>query len=84
MTRNRLETIYDILTLANQGIKKTHLMYKANLSHPRLEKFLEVLINLGLVNSLVNKNGSSYMTTSRGHEFINDFKKIQTLMGEDD
>ena len=80
MTRSRLETIQAILTICVEGCKKTHIMYRANLSHPRLEKFLDVLIDL----DLLSKNVDSYVTTSRGREFIEEFKKIQSLMSKKD
>ena len=53
-------------------------MYKANLSHQGLEKFLEILTSKGLLM----KDSDSYKTTSKGLEFINEFEKIQLLMGE--
>lgn len=76
--RSRLETIHVILTLSVEGIKKTHIMYRANLSHLQLEKYLEVLVS----KQFLEKKNEFYVTTSLGLAFIEKFKEIQSLMGE--
>ncbi len=53
-------------------------MYKANMSHGQLEKYLETLVSKGLLERL----DEIYKTTEKGLEFIQDFKKIQYLMEE--
>ena len=78
MNRCRIETLNIILTISIKGIKKTHIMHKANLSHKQLEKSLEVLTSKGLLL----KDGDSYKTTDKGLAFIEEFAKIQSLMGE--
>jgi predicted transcriptional regulator len=74
--RNRLEALNAILTTSAEGVKKTHIMYRANLSHQQLEKFLEFLTSKGLIM----KEGDYYNTTSKGLIFIKEFEKIQSLM----
>ena len=76
--RSRLETIYKILLLSQQGIRKTHIMYQANLSHQQLVKYLEVLLTKQLLSA---KNGL-YFTTDQGVAFIQKFHEIQSIMGE--
>ena len=78
MRRSRIDTLCDILVTSTNGIKKTHIMYRANLSHQQLEKFLELLTSKGLLM----KDDDSYKTSSKGLAFIEDFEKIQSLMGE--
>lgn len=76
--RSRLETIYTILTLSRRGIRKTHIMYRANLSHQQLVKYLEVLTTKNL---LAEREGS-FITTVQGVAFIEKFQEIQTIMDE--
>ncbi len=76
--RSRLETIYTILTLSRQGIRKTHIMYRANLSHQQLVKYLEVLTTKHL---LAEKDGA-FITTDQGTAFIEKFQEIQNIMDE--
>ena len=67
-----------ILELAHQGILKTHIMYRANLSHDQLNKYLDIL----LTRQLLQQDESLYVTTARGHEFVETFHEIQTILGE--
>ncbi len=70
--RNSFETMYLILKLCNAGSKKTHIMYKANLSHQQLEKFLAILFDKQL---LAVKEGN-YLTTERGRLFAKKFEEL--------
>ena len=76
--RSRLETIYTILTLSQQGIRKTHIMYRANLSHQQLVKYLKVLTT----KKLLAEKDSLYFTTNQGTAFVDKFQEIQNIMDE--
>ncbi|MCK4477501.1 hypothetical protein KAU88_03110 [Candidatus Bathyarchaeota archaeon] len=58
-----------------EGEKKTHIMYKARLSHSQLKLYLELLNRSGMI---VNDNGV-YKTTPKGLTFISDFESINFL-----
>ena len=66
MKRNNLDIEADILDLARQGTKKTHLVYGANLNFNIVKKYLERLISRGLLIF----EGSFYYTTEKGLEYI--------------
>ena len=68
--RSRLQTMYEILTLSLNRMKKTHIMYKANLSHSQLEKFLKFLIE----KNLLTVENNHYVTTEKGREFIKELR----------
>jgi predicted transcriptional regulator len=76
--RNRFETMFTILRLCTKGSKKTHIMYRANLSHQQLEKYLAILLERNL---LAIEEGS-YVTTPRGMVFIEKFKELNNFMDE--
>jgi predicted transcriptional regulator len=76
--RSRLEMMHIILELAHQGILKTHIMYRANLSHEQLNKFLEIL----LARQLLRQDESLYVTTAHGRDFVETFHEIQAILGE--
>jgi predicted transcriptional regulator len=53
-------------------------MYRANLSHQQLVKYLEVLT----VKNLLAKKDGLYVTTDQGIAFIDKFQEIQNIMDE--
>jgi len=64
--RNRLEIAKDILSIVSMKAKKTRIMYQANLSYPLVEKYLESLLERGLVKC----EDAYYMITWKGKEFL--------------
>jgi predicted transcriptional regulator len=76
--RSRFETINLILTLALEEVQKTHILYRANLSHRQLIKYLDLLLDHRLLAQLNNR----YVTTAQGHEFIIAFREIQAILDE--
>ncbi len=65
--RSRLRIIADILVIAGNGAKKTWIMYQANLSYKLLGRYLEEVMNAGLVRFV---KGNLYVLTSKGEEFL--------------
>ena len=78
--RSRLETMNVILNISVDGIKKTHIMYRANLSHQQLEKYLTILFDKEL---LAIKEGG-YTTTQRGYLFIRKFDELVNFMNNEE
>ena len=83
--RSRLEIISDMLEAVEDGAKKTHIMYKANLSYSLLNKYLEVTNDADL---LFLKN-DIYVVSEKGKMFLvryNDYstrmKKLQIQLDE--
>ncbi len=54
----------------NGGIKPTHLMYKANLSHNQMKAYLNELIKKNLIEKNTSKNGSRILITKQGRDFL--------------
>lgn len=75
--RTRIEILGDILNIAHHGTLKTHIMYKANLSHRQLEKYLGFLMEQGMVTKVTDENGATkYRVTERGVEFLKDYARL--------
>ena len=67
-----MDIISDILGIIQRkagGIKPTHLMYKANLSHSQMKKYLEELINNKLIEKNFSKKENKIIITKSGKEF---------------
>ena len=74
--RTKRETIADMLeVLAEKPRKPTHLLYKANLSHPRMKKLLAELEE----SELVDIGKSKIEITEKGLKFLNKYRQAQEL-----
>lgn len=70
----------DVLTLSTVGIKKTHIMYKANLSYEQILYYLNELLAKGLLEQGVEEGSPVYRTTERGREFLGHFTRMVDLI----
>jgi predicted transcriptional regulator len=74
--RNRMEIAAGILEIAKNGSRKTRIMYLGNLSFDLLQKYLEMLVGLGLLQ-VRNEKEKIYMATEKGRKFLEDFSELQ-------
>ncbi len=67
--RDRLRIVASVLEATNLGSNKTRIMIAANLSFKLLEKYLDMTISAGLIQI----NGSVYLLTESGREFLRQY-----------
>ena len=69
MNKNRhsLDIVREVLSIVSVKVRKTRIMYRANLSFVQVEKYLTVLLGSGL---LKHDGDSGYLITERGLEFL--------------
>jgi predicted transcriptional regulator len=81
--RIREEILADILSVACADALKTHIMYKANLSHRQLEKYLELLTAKEMIMRLdgTEDGGTFYRVTQKGIDFLNDYARVSKTYG---
>jgi len=76
--RNRLNIIYDILKVidAKGEIKKTHIMYQANLSHGQMQQYLDELYEKGFIE---NTKGEKILikVTKKGRDFFRQYAQVK-------
>ncbi|HZW55878.1 MAG TPA: winged helix-turn-helix domain-containing protein [Nitrososphaerales archaeon] len=79
--RDRMTVIASILELSLNGSLKTHIMYKVNLSFFKLRRFLEILLQNGLVRESMDHESSKvvYYTTESGRAWLEKFKVLEQL-----
>jgi predicted transcriptional regulator len=76
--RSCMEISIDILRVALEGAKKSHIVYKANLNFKIVNGFLNTLLNSGL---LYGPNPDRiYQTTPKGINFIEHFENLQKFL----
>jgi predicted transcriptional regulator len=74
--RNRMEIAAGILEIAKNGSRKTRIMYLGNLSFDLLQKYLDMLVKLGLLQ-MRNEKEKIYVATEKGRQFLEDFSELQ-------
>ncbi len=73
--RSSFDIIAEILETAKNGAKKTRIMYVCGLSYRFVQKYLDLLLETGLLAI-----GSSYHTTDKGKGFLNKYQRLDLLL----
>lgn len=81
-TRGKIEILASILFHCREGIKKTHIMCKANIGYDQICHYLPNLIDGGLVRQDIESGCVIYRTTDTGREFLNSYHDIMKLLGQ--
>jgi predicted transcriptional regulator len=72
--RDRLDIIADILSVVSSGnVKKTQILYQANLSYKILTKYLSTLTQASLI--ICSPNKTCFNLSARGAEFLSTYRK---------
>ncbi|MGI0013091.1 MAG: winged helix-turn-helix domain-containing protein [Nitrososphaera sp.] len=63
--RDMLAIMLKILDIANEPVKKTHILYSAGINFYQLSRYLSFLLKLGLIEELTEPY-TGYRTTEKG------------------
>jgi len=76
--RSKIDIVGKILSTAVDGIGKTAIVYRANLNFARAEKYIDMLLEEGLISTL---DGSEvkYKTTDKGLNFLRLYKNLEEV-----
>jgi predicted transcriptional regulator len=79
--RSKLDIIYDILVSATGGVKKTHVMSRANLSSEQMNYYFNTLLHHSLLDAEKDsENNLVYRTTQKGVRFLHCCAQIKSLI----
>ncbi len=77
--RSSIEVIADMLRLGEAG--KTEMMYSANMSYFQLQKYLNFLMQLGLIDKVTVGNPSiTYRVTKKGLRLLRNIDGILEVL----
>jgi predicted transcriptional regulator len=82
--RGNIQIMGDVLGLATSGIKKTHIMYRANLSYEQVHLYLGELVSKRLiVQDVSSSRRSVYRITESGREFLLHYARLIQFLEEE-
>jgi len=76
LRRGRFEIIGEILSLAKDGARKTTIVYRANLNFNVVNRYLQLLVQEGLI-SPADGSARKLKTTEKGLEFLKAYKNLK-------
>ncbi len=81
MKRAKIEIISDILFFIKKtgASKPTNILYKANLSFPLLNKYLNALLEDALIAKMVEGKKMFYKITEKGTKFIEILQELNSM-----
>ncbi len=80
--RSVLRINLDILNAVRDmgDAKPTHILYKANLSHERLVKYLDDLTTKGLIQLKQDGESRTYSLTTKGVSFLIEMRRAESFV----
>ncbi len=84
-----MDIIASILSVTDEGSKKTHIMYRCNLSFKQLHVYLAFLEDRQLlkpvrISSEDGNNSVVYETTRKGRAFLQAYSSIRSLLSDNE
>jgi predicted transcriptional regulator len=80
--RSKGRIFADILRAVQEDDKAitTHILYKSNLSHDRLTKYLQNLEERGLLKRTEERDKTFYEITDKGRHFLTEFQRMEAFV----
>jgi len=82
--RSQIDIIADILDAAVGSTRKTHIMYRCNLSFKQLETYLGLLLDRGLLRTFSKEEKTSYARffkiTDKGQALLHAYQSLKALL----
>jgi len=68
--RGKIQIMAEIVDLCKAGIRKTHIMYKGNLSYEQINRYLYELLEKELIIQNLDDGVLTYRATEKGRLFL--------------
>lgn len=81
--RGQLDIVADILNVSIDEVRKTHIMYRCNLSFKQLKRYLGFMMRKGLLHPVLEPKKTDsglFEITTKGKEFLRAYKDLKSLM----
>jgi predicted transcriptional regulator len=78
--RDKLYIIAEILEIAKDGVLKTQIMYRANLSFTQLNEYVRFMLRNDLLGKVMLNGKELYKATLKGLNFLQRYHEITELL----
>jgi len=78
--RDRLHVVAEILDIAEEGVLKTQIMYRANLSYTLLTDYLRFMLKSRLLEKRTYKGQVVFKSTPKGINFLQRYREITDII----
>jgi len=78
--RDKLYIIAEILEIAKDGVLKTQIMYRANLSFTQLNDYIKLMLRNELLEKVVINDKEVYKATEKGMNFLQRYREMTELL----
>ncbi len=82
--RDKLYIIAEILEISREGVLKTQIMYRANLSFTQLNDYLQFMVKINLLEKVPVGGKDTYRSTNKGLDFMQRYNEITELIKSDE
>jgi len=80
--RGKIQIMADIVDLCESGIRKTHIMYKGNLSYEQINRYLYELLEKELITQNLDDGVLTYRATEKGRSFLQYYNLMLSILEE--
>ena len=78
--RDKLCIIAAIIEIAREGVLKTQIMYKANLSFTQLSEYLSLMLETKLLTQTIYGGREGYLVTEQGLGFLQKHSELVDML----
>ena len=78
--RDKLYIIAEMLEIAKDGVLKTQIMYRANLSFTQLNDYLGFMLEIHVLEKIRQNGKHIYKSTEKGLDFLERYHQIAELL----
>jgi predicted transcriptional regulator len=82
--RDKLYIIAEVLEIVKDGVLKTQIMYRANLSFTQLNEYLRFMLKNELLEKVLVNDKEIYKATEKGLDFLGRYREITELLKADE
>lgn len=87
LQRNQWDIMASLVRFAKTSESKTHLMYKSNLSFRQVDRYLDLLVERGLLEIVYEKSHSKprkfFVATNKGRSFLKAYRDLKVIVGKE-